>query len=1269
MNEQDTLLNNTHQTFLEILPLQANAVDLASIDPDAEAFASSWAEQLLKQGQLQINAQPDFPITEILQHFYFSSRNHERVKGLSTLGFGYPMLLWKQDDITIAAPLFIWQLELILAPGSTSTWVFSHRKGGRVAYNRHLAKLLNYYIEHDTNVILAKAIRNNEITLKTLERSCEELAEKLGVSNLETEILINPCPDVNNLSELQSSGTIQRCGVVGLFPPQILPESTLPDEDWVLAEEKTFEGHEFGLLPMDAHQASALQTIFSQKTTVVEGSAGTGKTHLLVQILSNALSNGQRCLVVSENMGALRQIQNRLAQLGLTPYNFLLQDEMTDKSVLLDLLRSIANADTVLPAFDEVNFRATLDKSKRLKSKLDKSYGAVRNNLFGPFNWTQTVGQFLKSNRIEGKELLASQLNPQDFLFTYDEYLKLQDNIRISFPLYAKVNTLRHPLSNLHESIFTKKGKQESLDFIRKQLDAFLEKAESLHHRFINKINAYTDRLAEHYEGHYGELSTRLARLKDQMADYSSRYGADFEHATAGALKLRGVFSGKVKSVLEARDEVAGAYLELVKAFEKERYFDYQFSPSSEGKNIQKVSQNLASFEKALYNWRDGLPALVQEELSRLNAKNANEDLGLNDQIGELEYALDLLADELNETKLYAQPFENKTLTIPRSQKYLEEIIEQLETTRLALRDYDHFYDWQRNWLSLPDHATRLIRALIKVKPNDWLQAFESWYLNNVLTATAQDSLPTDDAAITDFVRSYHQLKKLLPNQISHRWQSVREDAFKAARKHNRDNFNLLFGKKNQELAKDKSLRELLTKSLKEVTSVYPILLATPYAVENILALKAQHFDYVLFDESQYLQYEQAWKPLQMGKKAVIFGNCSELPAKDESVILGWAKAQGAPNVKLQTCHRWNPGNLLQLIHSKNIDETAVGQFKITFEQLDGRYDETNGTNEEEAQHIIHLLNDIKPTEKRTFPTVGIACFTVAQRDLIASYLLKIKQKWSPGVEKIQQLERNGLGVFHIDELRGQHFDVLIVSATYGIVNAKGEIGKHTEALNTPTSTCSIRLLMTRALQELYIINSIPQSNLEAWLDMPEQPGLFLFANYLAYNQALQKADANRQQSIAQRLQNWAQPTDETFGEKVFLEEIATTLHPYLGQDRIKIGVEEAQLRLPLLIEAVNSHQPGIVLQPNGFFADTPTTDFVWEDAQKELLIQHGFAYQPVWSVNWWKNPRQEARKLASAIIKTDSEYVSDLWKVGGWKLEVGSWRCNNHYIFMLEIT
>lgn len=1241
MKGQSSLVISNFQIYQNILPLKNNALDLVAIDQSGEAFASNWMEQLFQKRQLQLSTQSDHPTSETLQHFYFSSRNHERTQGIPTLGFGYPILLWKLDDRTIAAPLFIWQLDLSLAPGAITTWMFSHGKDEQVFYNRELVDMLKDFVEYDIETELSNAVRQRKITPKALVECCNEIAANLGVENNSQSIAITECPMAEELADLTGRGAIQWSGVVGLFPPQI-PATTMA-EDWNLCEETRHKGHEFGLLPLDPHQATAFQTILSEKTTVVEGNAGTGKTHLLVHLLTNALSNGHRCLVVSENLGALHQVQNRLAQLGLTQFSFLFQDSMTDKPVLLDFLRTIANADLAPATYDETNYRAWLDKSTRLKTKLDEIYQAVRREIFGPLHWTGTVGQFLRSNRIEGKELLSSQLNPQDFEFTYDEYLNLQESIEISFPLYSKINTLKHPLSNLHPEIFTKQSKEASLDYITKQLNAFLDKAGSLHHRFITKINLYTDQLSEYYEGQYGELANRLTRLKDQMADYSSRYGADFDQAGAGALKLRGVFSGKVKSVLEARDEVAEAYLNLVRTFERGRYFDFQFTPTNEGQNVQKVRQNLVAFEKDLQTWRDSLPALVQEELSRLSSQNNNEDLHFEEQISELEYALDLLAEELNEAKLYGQAFENKTLTIPKRQRYLEEIIEQLENTRLYLRDYDHFYEWQRNWLSLPDHATKVIRALVKVKPHDWLQAFESWYLNNCLSNASQSALPTDDKAIGDFVRSYNQLKQLLPAQIGARWQSAREEAFKSLRRSKKDAFNQLFGKKNQEAAADKTLQELLKKGLDAVTTVYPVMLTTPFAAAHILPEQWSHFDYILFDEAQYLSLEENLKPLQLGKKAVIFGDCSRLPTNDESALLGWAKAQEVPAMKLKTYHRWNPGNLLQLLNGKDIDEAAVGQFNINFEQLDGRYDEAEGTNDEEAQRIIHLLNEVKPTEKRTFPTVGIACFTVAQRDLIASYLLKIKQKWSPGVEKIQQLERNGLSVYYIDELRGQHFDILIVSSTYGIMNAKGELTAHAEVLNAPDFTCSVRLLMSRALQQLFIVNSIPESIWEKWLDMPEQPGIFLLANYFAYNQALQAADADRQQNIAQRLKEWAQPDLTQLPEKVFLEEVAIALQPYLGKDRLKIGEEEAQLKLPLLIEGVHHSQPGVVLQPDGFAAHTPFTDYIWEDRERDLVSNRGFIYQPIWSLNWWKNPRQESRKLASAIIKMDSENVTDL--------------------------
>ncbi len=1232
MHERDIFSATTTSLYLKVTPGELGRLDLTKLDTGDTNFAYSWLNQLLKKGQVQLAFRPDFQAAETLQHLYFSARNHERVKGLPMMGFGYPMIVWEQGDDRIVAPLFIWQVGLAPAPESLESWILTHRKADPVAYNRPLVNLLKQEYSVDIEPKLKKVVEDNQVSVEELVSSCTEIAGMLGIESTTQNIALSEYPTTAVLEQIFAQGAIEWSGVLGFFPPVFLPDKT----SWEISEATDIEipqKHDLGLLPLDPDQASALQAIFKEPKVLVKGASGSGKTHLLVHLLTNAISNGNRCLVVAENVGALQQVQKRLEQIGLLPYSFLLQDGIAEKPLLLNQLRTVANTEAIAPPFDESAFRVALDKCQRLKSKLDENYSNLRRPIFGPYNWTETVGLFLRSNRVEGKELLASHLHTQDFEFSYDEYLQLREGIRISQPLYQKINTLRHPLSNLYGAIFIKKSQTEGFQFVSQQLHTFLEKAQKLHHRYITKTNFYADRLAEQYEVTHGDFYNVLMRIKDRIADFNTKYGADFEQAGAGALKLRGVFSGKYKSVLEAREEVGTQYLALVRKFEQAPAFDFQFPMTAEGKNIQKVRQNLDAFEKKLLRWRDSFPALVQDEVQRLNAKNAQEGLGLNEQMQELEYGLDQLVEELNVVRLYQEPFENKMLTIPKRQKYLEEIIEQLENTRLYLREYDVFYAWQHHWLKLPENATKIIRALVKVKPNDWMQAFESWYLQNCLNLYGNDALTVEEKAIPDFAKSYEQLKKLLPGQIGQRVREGREVAWRNLKNTDRTAFNLLFDKKMPALPKNKTLPELLAPAIEAVTATFPIVLATPYAVLSALPFAAQYFDYVLFEEAQYLAEPEFLSIMPLAKKAVFLEEAGQLPSLAISPVSAWATTQKISTFALHHSYQQYPGNILQ------INGAVTPTFDLHFEQVDGRYDEQKGTNEEEAQHIITLLNEVKPTSQRTFPTVGIVCFTVAQRDLIASYLLKIKQKWSFGAEKIQQLERNGLGVFYLDELRGQHFDVLMVSTTYGIKNAKGELTEQVAQLNTSETLAHLQLLLSRPLHTLFIANSIPQVDLQNWLHLPRQAGYFLIANYLNFNKDRQKTAADTKQ----RIHDWLEITASAPDEYVFAQEVAVALQPYLGEERLKVGSTFANRQLPLLIQNVQDVPSPWLLQPDGFFGQTNATDYVWENTQRLEIVERGLLYQPLWSVNWWKNPRQEARRVAGIVIKSDTDFGKQL--------------------------
>ena len=61
----------------------------------------------------------------------------------------------------------------------------------------------------------------------------------------------------------------------------------------------------------------------------------------------------------------------------------------------------------------------------------------------------------------------------------------------------------------------------------------------------------------------------------------------------------------------------------------------------------------------------------------------------MEEDIEEIEENLDHLLEELNESQLYAQTLEHKMLTAPKRQRYIESLIERLETTRRSLGDFN----------------------------------------------------------------------------------------------------------------------------------------------------------------------------------------------------------------------------------------------------------------------------------------------------------------------------------------------------------------------------------------------------------------------------------------------------------------------------------------------------------------------------------------------------------------------------------------------------
>jgi hypothetical protein len=1223
-----------YSIYHNALPFYLDRADICFSDETDEQFAIQFIQNLLSS-KLTVQLNASNLAADKLRHLYFESRNYEKTYGAKTFGFGYPIVIDTYNSDLLVAPLFTWLLTIEPAQTRVDSWVIKFTDQHHLLPNYRIISYLDEKYGLDFKDRMEALSFGKQMSKQALSSLCHDLAARLQFEELGSENEIISSPGIDEIGNFTEKGALHWSGILSLFPPQnkrSQPVDLKPEEVIsVQGEANVKDTFIFPYLPADPEQATALETIFRNKIAVVEGEDALGKTQTLVDLLINALSNGQKCLVVSERAPALKYTQNMLARTGLNQFHFLLDDALNDKQPMLELLRVAATGGDRHIPFSEEEFQQKKNKYLREKAKADAAYRAVKKTVFGDKNWTETVGLFLASNRIEGKELLASQLNGQDFEYAIEEYDRLKQGILNCQPLFFKIKTLSHPLSNLHHQVFEKYSSNEGLQFVRLQLKTFIEKTGDLQHRYINKIDAYAARLKAHYQQHFDELNNILGALKDKILGYGDSLGSDFSQAGSRAFSLSFLFSSKKKQVKKAQSEVSQLYKTLLKEYTSRQYFDFEFEPCKEGMNIPKTTANIRHFETALSQWKNQLDNLVQEEVMRLNSKTAHPSLDVKEQITELEYSLDVLLEELNDAKLYQKPLENKTLTIPQRQKYLESIIEQLEMTQLNLRDFDIFHQWQSSWLNLGGLGQKVVRALVKVKPQDWMAAFESWYFNHLLAKYQSADLPAEESLVENCYNAWHQLKPLILNQIINLWQNKQQVELKNLKRQNKQHYQLIFEKSGHKASANLPLDKIFETGFDAVSAYLPVLFVTPNVAMNVLPPTKGYFDFVIFDESNKFSVESATAIAPLGKCAVVFGSNDSYG--NETSLIQYALENEVPSVKVTNQYQ-APIQFAAGVGEEHEHHYNAVEYRL--DNVEGRFHELEGTNDVEAQHIIRLLNQIKQTPQRVYPTVGIVTLTVEQRDLISNYLLKLKQQNSLASEKIHQLERNGMGVFYIDELFGQQFDIIILSCTFGSVNLKGVMTKKMIFLNTQEGVSQLKMLINKPVQSLYLVHSVPEEHLEKFQGKKWEEGTWLLSHLISLAEAKNSGNNSQVKSSIEAL---GMRMKSKPPKSVFSQEVKNALRPYIDDQRLSKNAFLDDIQLPLSVKPIYEGESPVVIHPDGFFADTAYTSCLWEQEQRTRIKHAGMQYQLVWSTNWLKNPVQEARWLASRIIKHDSQF------------------------------
>lgn len=1231
------------QLYTQTLPLDTSVlIDIFSVYNRVYPQISKWIDLFTQQTAWETDIHAEFNYPDLFRHFYFESKNIQKTQGQHTFGFGFPMLFDTltdgdtegSDSDIINAPLFIWYLNIKPHPNRGDSWLISFEEGGTVAINDYILAHFQEKYGLDLKAFFSDFIHNRPVTTAGLENFCQQLNEKLG-NKRKFSAALKECPKGNTIKEYAAHSEIIWCGALGLFSHQ---EGSLSIEKQSDIDFKNFtwtaeHAHEFAILPEDAYQRAALRTVLRNKITVIEGSHGTGKTHLATNILLNALSNGQKTAAVAHDIGTLMQVQNEFVKLGLGNLTFLLKDIYQDKKVLLDALRNEQSRKSA--DYREDDFKIILKQARRFLAKSDDSHEALSRPIFGEEPFSEVVGYYLKSQAKVGRELLANHLSAADYDFTLKEYIGLRKAIEEAELTFKNVNTLKHPLSSLHPSVFGDEKSEKGREFAAVKLSSLVEKWKALHHHYIAIYDTYAQKLMNYYESHYNDLVAQMRLLKESYSDYKFQFGEDFESNNffrLSGLRAASLFSDRSKNVLSAKDEALNQYDVLTQIFNQRKHFNHTFLNSSDKKDFKKLQTNLETFELSMKGWRKALPVTIQEELQRLNSKTAQHfDKPLSEEIALLEQDLEALTTETNDAHLYADELAHKMLTLPKRMLFIEDTVEKLEESQLNMRDFDSFYDWQRYWLRLPENGRKVIQSLIKVKPNDWLAAFDSWYFYNTLVSHYQSTTLDNDELMNQMCDAEDKLHLLMPAQIAHTWNERKKEAIRALKSQNTEGYKLFFSSKNQDLAKKKYLKEILNTNISTLSDIYPVLLTTPQVATQLIESEGKEFDLVVFDNSQNLHVEEITPILRNTEGIVVLTEYSKLDGITPDSLAAAAQKQDAATIMLNYLHRpvsEMAQKLNQSVFYPDLDvpfrNPNIAQ-SVSVVNVNGKYADRTQSNEVEIQEVIRLLEEIHATPFNTFPRIGIVCMNKSQRNALSNALLRIVQKTLQGWEKIEQLQRNGLGIYSLDELAGLQFDILLVSGTFDGLD------------KMPVTRKELRKILNCFTQRLYWVNSLSKDLLKEAANDKEHEGAFLLSNLVFLSENLNKNEADNTAILEHLKSIYASP--KGLKQSVFVEQVIANLARFIEAKYIRENYTIDNHVFPIVILPKHENQQPFIVRIDGKLSEGRYFSPTWERRILKELEKMGIPVASIWSYNWWKNPTDEAFHLAQKVFAYDKTF------------------------------
>lgn len=796
---------NIRSIHLNALPGRyATRLDFANLNYISPDFAKKFLDLLVTDScfefkisfdgidfnSLQLEDQKRFGLlSKRLNSLNIENEDNYKEHGIKTFGFGYPILIKpsKQDhNKIIKAPLFIWPLELIKSSNKVNSWSIlrnkvRNEKGKIVDEEIHsisLNEVLISYLKSDENILIPQIneelLEDEIIDKDELINECYKILRSLNAnttSSIKDNLLAKFNEPVKNIPEANAlesiSGNIPWIyfgGVFGLFRTQ--KESIITDIDKIISnfnkydfeklKVENFAGTEHSAIETDPSQQEILSTLGIEPNKIIQGPPGTGKSQSLTALITNALANDLKCLVVCEKKTALDVIKNNLHKANdqLGALAAVVEDVNKDRDGIVNSVRDRLCNLTQLISFNQTNY-STAKETVDVKIKaINYQHKQLDEKIYQGKTWTELVGEFLKRQKIVDYAKLKSKLDFKQFKFQNDEkeLAVIIEKIKTAKKLYADVKGLEHPLEILSDAIF----KEDNSRILQLKLEELIKevviKLKNIDEDLKNQKIHYKNWLDEHFRKYYTAIKNQINCYKEFVASNEKEFG-DLLFKNDGLTKFRiqvfSLVSNKYKTLGKNRVTLVNQIFEIKEVHKSLQYFEHNYIEENHIPTLKVYVENVELLNDKTDEWFKDNETVKQNYLDNFSSdflhplylENANLQITENqfNQVISTLFEIPILKRKKNTTQNHNQ----KISEVELLQTEIKIIYENLE-------DFREYFDWRRFYISLSKIEKEVVKSIIEIACENWEIAFESWYYYWLLAISESklNDLPKNDDKI-----------------------------------------------------------------------------------------------------------------------------------------------------------------------------------------------------------------------------------------------------------------------------------------------------------------------------------------------------------------------------------------------------------------------------------------------------------------------------------------------------------------------------------------